>query len=96
MLLDLEFEGEAFEWRGPAPYLFVRVSEDVADEIREIARQVSYGWGVIPAQVSVGNSTVTTSLFPREGGYLVPIKVALQRSEGIEVGTLVRLRLQIG
>lgn len=95
MWVDVEFEGEAFEWRGPAPFLFVRVPPEVAAEIREIARHVSYGWGVIPAQVTVGKTAVTTSLFPREGSYLVPIKVVLQRKEQIEVGTRVPLRLEI-
>ena len=38
---------------------------------------------------------VTTSLFPREGRHLVPVKVAVQRAEGIGVGDEVRVELEI-
>ncbi|MHA3703188.1 DUF1905 domain-containing protein [Jatrophihabitans sp. YIM 134969] len=89
------FSGPVFEWRGPAPHHFVEVPPDVADEIASIASEVSYGWGVIPATVTVGATTFTTSLFPREGGYLVPLKVAVRRAEGVDVGDVVALVLEI-
>ncbi len=89
------FEGEVIEWRGPAPYLFVAVPPEVAAAIRSMSRELSYGWGCIPARVQIGESEVTTSLFPREGGYLVPIKFALQRAEGVALGDSVALRLSV-
>jgi hypothetical protein len=39
---------------------------------------------------------VTTSLTPKDGVYLVPLKVALRRAEGIDDGDAVRVRLQVG
>jgi len=81
--------GDVIEWRGPAPFYFVRVPDEQVGLIRDIAEMVSYGWGVIPATVTIGATTVTTSLFPKDGGYLVPIKNALRLSEKIELGNVV-------
>jgi hypothetical protein len=81
--------GDVIEWRGPAPFYFVRVPDEQVGLIRDIAEMVSYGWGVIPATVTIGATTVTTSLFPKDGGYLVPIKNALRLPEKIELGNVV-------
>lgn len=89
------FDGEVFEWRGPAPFYFVRVPDEQSVQIREVAHLVTYGWGVIPASVTIGSTTITTSLFPKDGGYLVPIKNALRLPEGISVGDTVRVELAL-
>ena len=94
--MDLTFVGDMFEWRGPSPFHFVRVPDDESQMIRDVASMVSYGWGVIPVRVSVGMTTVTTSLFPKDGGYLVPIKNAVRLSEEIKVGDAVHVNLSIG
>lgn len=96
--MTFTFEAEAILWRGPAPYVFVPLPPDLGEEIRDLARamKLSYGWGVIPATVQIGGTRFTTSLFPRQGSYLVPIKVRVQRAEGIAVGDRLRLRLELG
>lgn len=95
-MVDFEFTGDVFEWRGPAPFHFVRVPDDIAAEIKILAPTLTYGWGVIPAEVTIGNTTVTTSLFPKDGGYLVPIKDALLKPESIALGDVVDLTLRLG
>jgi hypothetical protein len=92
----LEFEGVIFHWRGPAPHYFVAVPHDLAADIKAISRQVTYGWGVIPATVFVGDTRWTTSLFPKNGGYIVPIKAVARKAEGLSEGDIVMLRLEIG
>jgi hypothetical protein len=93
--IDLEFRGEVILWRGPAPYVFVPVPEAVSAEISAVASLVTYGWGVIPVSVRIGDSAWTTSLFPRHGRYLVPIKKAIQQAEGLEVADAVSVSLSI-
>ena len=90
-----EFEGEAVEWRGPAPYVFVPVAAPVAVEIRELAQALSYGWGCIAVRARIGDTDFTTSLFPKDGGYLVPVKALVRRAEGVEIGDRVRVRLEL-
>ncbi len=92
----LTFSGVVFEWRGPAPFYFVAVPDVEAGQIREIATMVTYGWGVIPATVTIGDTSVTTSLFPKDGGYVVPIKNALRLPEKLAAGDSVHVSLSIG
>lgn len=93
--MTIEFTGEAIRWRGPAPFVFVPVPPDISAELREISGLVTYGWGVLPVKAQVGETEFTTSLFPRQGVYLVPVKVAVQRAEGVEVGDRVTVRIHL-
>lgn len=95
MSLDLEFVGEVFTWRGPAPYHYVAVPPEECAEIQEVAAAVSYGWGVIPVRGRIGATDFETSLFPKDGGYLVPLKVAVRRAEGVEEGDTVAVSLTV-
>lgn len=95
MELELEFDGEVIHWRGPSPYWFVPVPDAEAAALRTASSLVSYGWGVIPATVLLGRTRFTTSLFPRDGGYVVPLKVAVRRAERVELGDRVHLAMLI-
>ncbi|MCH1867123.1 DUF1905 domain-containing protein [Nocardioides sp. CFH 31398] len=91
--MELTFAGVVWEWRGPAPYHFVTVPPDEAAEIAEVARAVTYGWGMVPVEVRVGQTVSTTSLWPRAGGYVVPLKDALRTPEGIALDDVVTVTL---
>ncbi|MCY7395719.1 MAG: DUF1905 domain-containing protein [Nocardioides sp.] len=91
--MQLTFGGEIVEWRGPAPHHFVRVPDDVADEIAAVAPLVTYGWGVVPVTATLGATTWTTSLIPRHGGYLVPLRLDVRRREQAALGDAVTLVL---
>ena len=93
--MDLEFSGEVWWWRGPAPHHFVRVPDEDAAQIEEVAAAVTYGWGMIPVSVRLGGSTWSTSLWPKDGGYIVPLKAAVRRREGVTVGDRVAIALVI-
>jgi hypothetical protein len=80
------FPGELWYWRGPAPYHFIQVPEDVSADLHALSAVVSYGWGVIPVKVRIVVSDWPTSLFPKDGGYLVPIKDAVRRAERLALG----------
>lgn len=95
-MLQFDFECVLIEWRGPAPYVFAPLPKHQAAELREVSGELSYGWGCIAAIVRLGDTTYGTSIFPRDGGYLVPVKVAVQRAESIGVGDRATLRVQVG
>lgn len=92
--MDVSFVGEVIEWRGPAPYLFVPVEGEAADDVAQWAR-FSYGWGCIPVTVALAGTTWQTSLMPKDGRYLVPVRVSVQRAEGVGVGDTVHLGLEL-
>ncbi len=91
----IEFEGNIIYWRGPAPFLFVAVPEKPSGDLKAISSMVTYGWGVIPVHVQIGKTEWKTSLFPKEGRYLVPIKKSVQKSENLGVGDKVTIRLEV-
>ena len=93
--MELEFSAEVVEWRGPAPYHFVWVPEDDALEIQDVAAAITYGWGMIPVAVTIGATTWTTSLWPKDGAYVVPLKDKIRHAEGIGLGDVVTVRLRI-
>ena len=93
--MDLEFSGAVIEWRGPAPYYFVPLPENEAGVVEDHKSLLTYGWGVIPVAGQVGDTAFTTSLFPKDGGYLLPLKDAVRRAEGIVEGDVVELRLTL-
>jgi hypothetical protein len=93
--MDFTFTGRVIEWRGPAPFYFVTVPDAESDDIREVAAMASYGWGVIPVEARVGEVAFETSLFPKDGGYLLPLKVAVRRPQGILVGDEVTVAMTV-
>ena len=95
MNLELEFSGEIWYWRGPAPWFFVTVPDEECQEIKAIASTVTYGWGMIPATVRIGKSVWATALWPKDGSYIVPIKTSIRRAENIDEGDRVTLRLEV-
>ena len=84
-LVRYSFSGRVIEWRGPAPYYYVVVPASVSADIQELAAAVSYGWGAIPVEASIGGTTFTTSLFPKDGRYLLPLKDKVRRPLGLDV-----------
>ncbi len=93
--MELEFSGELVEWRGPAPYYFVPLPPDDADVVDEVKADVAY-WGVVPVRARIGGTAFTTSMFPREDTWFLPVKDAVRRAEGIGLGDQVGVRLEVG
>lgn len=92
--MEWTFSGPVIEWRGPSPYLFVVISEDVSDDIREASRDVVY-WGQVPVIATIGRTEFTTALFPKDGRYLLPVKVAVQRAESVGDGDIVQVVMSV-
>ena len=93
--MEIEFAGELYYWRGPSPYHFITVPEDVCVGLRAISAVVTYGWGMIPVKVRIGTSEFETSLFPKDGGYVVPIKDVVRKAEELADGDTVTVKLAI-
>jgi len=91
----IEFSGKILFWRGPAPWFFVAVPAKQSHEIKAVSGLVTYGWGVIPVLVRIGKTKFTTSLFPKDGKYLVPIKASVRKAENLEKDDKVPIRLEI-
>ncbi|MFF8535101.1 DUF1905 domain-containing protein [Streptomyces sp. SAS_267] len=93
--MEFAFSGPVIEWRGPSPYYFVRVPDEESADIREVAALATYGWGVIPVEARIGEVTFQTSLFPKDGGYLLPLKAAVRKPSGLAAGDAVTVSLTV-
>ncbi len=95
MRVEFEFAAEVWYWRGPSPYHFVTVPDDVSAELHGLAPFVSYGWGVIPVRARIGETEWETSLFPKDGGYALPLKDAVRKAEDVTDGDLVDVEMSV-
>jgi hypothetical protein len=73
----------------------VTVPDEPSRELKAISSLVTYGWGVIPVHVRIGGTEYTTSLFPKDGRYLVPVKASVRKAEGLQEGDTVTVRLEV-
>jgi hypothetical protein len=93
--MNLEFSAEIWYWRGPAPFHFVTVPDEESAALESASALVSYGWGMIPVKARIGETTWTTSLFPKDAKYIVPLKDAIRKAETLELGDTVTVHLGV-
>ena len=94
--MEFTFTNTLIEWRGPAPFYFLPIPEEIGREIKASAAMLTYGWGVIPVKGVIGTTDFTTSLIPKDGVYLVPIKNAVRLPEKLSLGDEVTLEIRLG
>jgi hypothetical protein len=93
--MKIEFIGKIWYWRGPAPWFFVTVPAKESRDLQAILGFVTYGWGMIPADVRIGKTRWRTSLFPKDGCYIVPIKASVRKAEDLEESDEVTVQLEV-
>ena len=93
--MNFEFSGKIWYWRGPAPWFFVTVPAEQSGDLKTISGLVTYGWGMIPALVRIGNTEWETAMFEKDGRYIVPIKVSVRKAENLNEGDEVRMQLEV-
>jgi hypothetical protein len=96
MAMEFEFSNEIWEWRGPAPFYFVSVPESQAEEIREAAEVLTYGWGMIPVVATIGHIEFKTSMFAKNGTYVLPLKNIVRLPLKLEAGDTVSVSMMLG
>jgi hypothetical protein len=92
----LRFTGAIWYWRGPSPFHFITIPPDESAELHAVSALVTYGWGVIPVRARIGRTSWTTSLFPKDGGYLVPVRTSVRTAERLSLGDTVNVELIVG
>ncbi|MEZ4767196.1 MAG: DUF1905 domain-containing protein [Caldilineales bacterium] len=93
--MNIEFTGTIWFWQGPAPWFFVTVPPAQSHDLRHISGIVTYGWGMIPVTVRIGGIEWTTSLFPKDDQYILPIKASVRKAEHIDEGDTVTVQLEV-
>ena len=94
---EFSFAAEVWEHDGTAAWFFIGLPEAVADEIEEQFGAAAGGFGSIRVQVTIGATCWKTSLFPdsKRGTYVLPVKQAVRRAEGLEHGSRASVQLTV-
>jgi hypothetical protein len=79
----------------PAAWYFLPISGDLADVIRAATRGRTGGFGSVRIHATIGATTWQTSIFASKdiGGYLLPLKAAVRKAEGLNEGVEVSAML---
>jgi hypothetical protein len=93
--VDATFSAELVEWRGPAPFYWLPLPPDVCDYVQSQAAAATYGWGAIPVCVRIGSTRWETSLLPRDGGYLLPVRKDVRTRERFGEGDTVTVAMSV-
>jgi hypothetical protein len=94
-LIRFSFEVEVIYWRGPSPFFFAPVPQDCAAELRHVAKLVTYGWGMVPVEATIASVVFSTSLFPKDETYLLPLKAAVRRKSNVTAGDAISVDMTI-
>lgn len=93
--MDIDFKGKVWYWRGPAPWFFITVPEEQSRDLKAVLKLVTYGWGMIPVDARIGKTAWKTSMFPKDGRYIVPIKTSVRQAENIEEGDTISIQIEV-
>jgi hypothetical protein len=93
------FDAELWLWdaRRDESWTFVSLPADVSEEIRDLAAGPRRGFGAVRVRVTVGTTTWSTSIFPdaASGCYVLPVKRAVRKAEGLDVGDTASVTLEL-
>ena len=93
--MKIKFKARLWRWAGDkAAWHFVSVPKDLSAKISK-GIKVKRGWGSVRVRARIGDSTFDTSVFPdkKSGTYLLPVKASVRRTEALEHGDAVDVRL---
>jgi hypothetical protein len=94
-LARFTFETRVIHWRGPSPFFYAPIPPQHLDELRQVSKIVTYGWGMVPVVARIGDVVFTTALYPKDGGYLLPLKDAVRRKTNVTAGDLIVAEMTI-
>jgi hypothetical protein len=87
------FQAILWMYDGDAPWHFVTVPAEVADDIAAAAEPKAFG--SVPVRVRIGETSWETSLFPdkQRGSYVLPVKRSVREAESLADGDAVTVEL---
>ena len=100
----LTHTGKLWRWTtpaAPAAWFFITIDGEAGVALsatalmRRLEKSIG-GFGSLKVAARIGGSTFKTSLFPsKELGWLLPVKAAVRKAEGVSEGDLVAVALEI-
>jgi hypothetical protein len=96
-MTELSFEAELYPWREERPdaWIFVALPPEMARLVNDSVTAPPRGFGSVRVEVTVGDSTWRTSLFPADDTYVLPVKRPVRRAEEIDVGDVALFAIRV-
>jgi len=85
-------------WPGEtAAWHFATIDKKTSEEVKKMWKGPRRGFGAVPVEVTLGKTVWKTSIFPdkRSGTYILPLKAAVRKAEGIYDGDEIVFQLKI-
>ena len=94
--LDFAFEAPLWRWKGGS-WHFITLPADISEDIKAFASEARRGFGSVRVSARIGETVWRTSLFPSKdlGAFLLPVKAAVRKAEGLAIDTDVRVALEV-
>jgi hypothetical protein len=94
----MRFRAPLWMHHGEGAWHFVTLPPGLADEIDILAGPDRAGFGSVRVQVTIGQTTWSTSLFPdtNAGSFVLPVKKPVRQAEALEDGDEVDVELELG
>lgn len=91
------FTATLWEYDGAAAWYFLSLPHDLADAVADASDERRAGFGSVRVEVTIGDSTWRTSLFPdaRRATYVLPVKRAVRTAERLIDGASADVRLRL-
>jgi hypothetical protein len=92
-----QFKAKIWIYSGVAAWHFITVPENVSKKIKNEFGDMAQGWGSLPINATIGQTTWKTSIFPDKklNAYLLPIKKDVRKSEKIKAHDNVSITIEI-
>lgn len=105
MAEDFTVTAPLWRWQsatGPGAWYFLTIDGEVAGDIRVAAMSGQWlerrrGFGSAKVEAVIGDTIWRTSIFPhrQSGGWLLPVKAAVRKAEGLSEGDRVTARVSL-
>ena len=92
-----KMKSKMWVYPGMAGWRFMYIGKRESAEIRKSREgKKRRGWGSVRVRATIGKTSWDTSIFPdKDGPYLLPIKLAVRKAEGIMDDDIVTLSITL-
>lgn len=95
--LRLQFEGEVWFYNNPGAVYFVSLPVELSAEILDLVGQSLNPWGTVPVDVTVGEFSWASSMFPRKDRkcYDLPLNAKVRKRIDLPAGAVISVTIEI-
>jgi hypothetical protein len=97
MSLEVKFVAKVWLYEGAAAWHFASLPIGLSAQLKKLFGGQARGWNSLPVEARVGASVWRSSVFydTKRKAYLLPLKAAIRKQEGLKAGRKVVAALRI-